>query len=71
MDLAKCVLKNNIFEHNLSLFKLLRGAAIGTMAPPYGIIFMGDLEEQNLQDYSFKPCILFKKIHNVQSGSAF
>ena len=45
MDLADCVLKNNIFEHNLSFFKQLRGTAIGTkMAPPYAIIFMGDLE---------------------------
>ena len=47
MDLADCVLKNNIFEHNLSFFKKLRGTAIGTkMAPPYAIIFMGDLEER-------------------------
>ena len=54
MDLAECVLKNNIFEHNLSFFKQIRGTAIGTkMAPPYTITFMGDLEERILKD-----CIL-------------
>ena len=46
-ELAECVLKNNIFEHNLSFYKQLRGTAIGTkMAPPYAIIFFGDLEER-------------------------
>ena len=35
MDLAECVLKNNIFEYNLSFFKQLRGTAIRTkMALP-------------------------------------
>ena len=54
MDLADCVLKNNIFEHNLSFFKQLRGTAIGTkMALPYAIIFMGDLE-----DGSYKTAVL-------------
>ena len=58
MDLAECVLKNNIFEHNLPFFKQIRGTATGTkMAPPYAIIFMGDLEEQILQDCSFKPLV--------------
>ena len=28
MVLAECVLKNNIFEHNLSSFKQLRGTAM-------------------------------------------
>ena len=47
IELAECVLKNNIFEHNLSFYKQLRGTAIGTkMAPPYAIIFLGDLEER-------------------------
>ena len=34
MDLAEWVLKNNIFEHNFSLFKHLRGTAIGTKIAP-------------------------------------
>ena len=39
MDLAECVLKNNIFEHNLSFFKQLRRTAIGTkLAPPCAMV---------------------------------
>ena len=49
MELAECVLKNNIFEHEKSVFKQLRGTAIGTkMAPRYAIIFMDYLEEDIL-----------------------
>ena len=56
IELAKCVLKNNIFEHNTSFYKQLRGTTIGTkMAPPYAIIFMGDLEEKILKDCHKKP----------------
>ena len=66
MDLAECVLKNNIFEHNLSFFKQLRGTAIGTkMAPPYAIIFMGDLEERILQNCSFKPLVWWRYIDDI------
>ena len=66
MDLSECVLKNNIFEHNLSFFKQLRGTAIGTkMAPPYAIIFMGDLEERILQNCSFKPLVWWRYIDDI------
>ena len=59
MDLAEIVLKNNIFEHNLSFFKQLRGTAIGTkMLPPYAIIFMEHLEERILQNCSFKTFVV-------------
>ena len=52
MDLAKWVLKNNIFEHNLSLFEQLWETTIGTkMAPLCAIIFMRDLEERILKDW--------------------
>ena len=51
IELAECVLKNNIFEHNLSFYKQLRGTAIGTkMAPSYAIIFISDLEERFFSD---------------------
>ena len=51
IELAECVLKNNIFEHNLSFYKQLRGTAIGTkMALPYAIIFLGNLEEKFFSD---------------------
>ena len=44
IELAECVLRNNIFEHNLSFSKQLRGTAIGTkMASSYATIFLGDL----------------------------
>ena len=46
IELAECVLKNNIFELDKFVFKQLRGIAIGTKtAPPYGIIFIDSLEE--------------------------
>ena len=51
IELAECVLKNNIFEHNLSFYKQLRRAAIDTkIAPLYAIIFLGDLEERFFSD---------------------
>ena len=66
MDLAECVLKNNIFEHNLPFFKLLRGTAIGTkMTPHYAIIFMGDLQERILQDCSFKPLVWWRYTDDI------
>ena len=44
IELAECVLRNNIFEHNLSFSKQLRGTTIGTkMASSYATIFLGDL----------------------------
>ena len=66
MDLAECVLKKNIFEHNLSFLKQIRGTPIGTkMAPPYAIIFMGDLEERILQSCSFKPLVWWRYIDDI------
>ena len=52
IELAECVLKNNIFGHNLLFYKQLRGTAIGTkMAQPYAIFFLGDLEERFFSEY--------------------
>ena len=50
IELAECLLKNNIFEYDKSVFKQLRGInrgnAIGTiMAPPHAIIVMDSLED--------------------------
>ena len=51
IELVECVLKNNTFEHNTSFYKQQRGTAIGTkMAPPYAVIFMGDMEEKLLKE---------------------
>ena len=55
-ELAELVFKNNVFEQCTSFYKQLRGTAIGTkIAPPYAIIFMGDLEEKRLKDCDKKP----------------
>ena len=49
IEIAECVLRNNIFEPNLSFYKQVRGTAIGSkMAPPYIMIFWGDPEEKVL-----------------------
>ena len=51
IELAECVLKNNIFEHDKSVFKQLRGTAIGTkISPLYAIIFVDSLEEDILSN---------------------
>ena len=66
IELAECVLKNNIFEYNTSFYKQLRGTTIGTkMAPPYAIIFMGDLEENFLKDGHKKPLAWWRYIDDI------
>ena len=35
------------------------------MAPPYAIIFMGDLEERILKDWSFKPLVWWRYIDDI------
>ena len=64
--LAEYVLKNNIFEHNLSFYKQLRRTAIGTkMAPPCAIIFVGDLEETFFSDYDISPLVWWRYIDDI------
>ena len=49
-ELAKIVLKSNIFEFDEKTFKQKSGTAIGTkFARPYAIIYMADLEEKLLE----------------------
>ena len=56
IELAECVLKNNIFEHNTPFYKQLRETAIRTkMAPPYATVFMGNLEENLFKNCDKKP----------------
>ena len=58
IELAERVLKNNIFEPDKSVFKQLRGTAIGTkMAPLYTIIFMDSLEEDILSYSILNPLV--------------
>ena len=56
--LAECVLKNNVFEHNMRYFKQLNGTAIGTkFTPPYAILFMGYLEDEILNSLVERPLV--------------
>ena len=65
-ELAECILKNNIFEHNTSSYKQLRGTAIGTkMAPSYAIIFMGDFLKEKLKDCDLKPLAWWRYIDDI------
>ena len=66
IELAKCVLKNNIFEYDKSVFKQFRGTAIGTkMTPPYAIIFMDSLEEEILSNSHLKPLVWWRYIDDI------
>ena len=66
IELAECVLKNNILEHDKSDFKQLRGIAIGAkMAPPYAIIFMDSLEEDILSNSLLKPLVWWSYIDDI------
>ena len=66
LELAKCVLENNVFEHNGSIFKQKQGTAIGTkMAPPYAILFMSYLEELLLDSFPLKPKVWWRYIDDI------
>ena len=64
--LAECVLKNNVFEHNMRYFKQLQGTAIGTkFAPPYAILFMDYLEDKVLNSFVKKPLVWWRYIDDT------
>ena len=66
LELAECVIKNNIFEHNSRFFKQKQGTAIGTkMAPPYAILFMANLEEKFLKNSFLKPYVWWRYIDDI------
>ena len=59
-------MKNNIFEHNLSFDKQLRGTAIGTnMVSPYAIIFLSDLQERFFSDSDISPLVWWRYIDDI------
>ena len=65
-ELSECVLKNIIFEHNLSFYQQLQGIAIDTkIALPYAIIFLGDLEERFFRDCDISPLVWWQYIDNI------
>ena len=65
-ELAKVVLKNNIFEFDEKTFKQKRGTAIGTeFVPPCAILFIADFEEKMLERYEKKPMIWWRYIDDI------
>ena len=65
-ELAKCVLENNVFEHNGRVFKQKQGTAIGTkMAPSYAVLFMDDLERKLLETSPLKPQVWWRYIDDI------
>ena len=66
IELAETKLKNNIFQFDEKTFKQVCGTAIGTkLAPPYAILFMGDLEEKILHASQKKPMIWWRYIDDI------
>ena len=66
IEFAECILKNNIFEHNLSFHKQLRGTAFDKkMAPQCAIIFLGDLEERFFSGCDISPLVWWRYIDNI------
>ena len=64
--LAECVLKNNVFEHNMRYFKQRQGTATGTkFALPYVILFMGYLEDEILNSFAEKPPVWWRYIDDI------
>ena len=66
IELAECILKNDIFEHNLSFYKQLRGSAISTKVTPlYDIIFLVDLEERFFSNCKISPLVWWRYIDYI------
>ena len=66
LELAECVLKNNVFEHDGTYFRQNQGTAIGTkMAPSYAILFMSHLENLILESSMYKPLVWWRYIDDI------
>ncbi|MEO0684792.1 MAG: hypothetical protein AAFY76_07015, partial [Cyanobacteria bacterium J06649_11] len=66
LELAQCVLENNVFEHNKKVFKQKQGTAIRTkMAPNHAILFMAALEEKLLSSFSLQPMVWWRYIDDI------
>ena len=65
-ELAKVVLKNNVFESDEKTFKQKRGSAIGTkFAPPSSLLFMADFQKKMLESFEKKPMIWWRYIDDI------
>ena len=66
VHLANIVLKNNYFEHGHEKYKQKKGTAIGTkFAPNYSIIYLGDFEDQALENYDLKTWVWWRFIDDI------
>ena len=66
VELAQCVLENNVFEHDGNIYRQKQGTAIGTkMAPNYAILFMAALEEKFLDSSPLKPKLWLRYIDDI------
>ena len=64
--MAQFVLKNNFFEFNNYFFQQISGTAIGSkFAPPYGCIFMDQIETKFLRTQSHQPMAWFRYIDDI------
>ena len=65
-DLMCMILTMNNFEFDSSHLIQLHGTAMGTrMAPAYANLFMGDLEEKLLAQFSLKPYLWWRYIDDI------
>ena len=65
-QLARLVLKSNIFEFDDKLFLQLLGTAIGTkMAPNFSNVFMDRLERNFFASSSYKPIVWWRFIDDI------
>ena len=65
-DLLKIVLAKNYFQFADGMYHQIQGTAMGTkMAPAYANLFMAQLEEKLLENYSTKPILWKRYIDDV------
>lgn len=66
VDLLKIVLGHNYFQFADTMYHQVQGTAMGTkMAPSYANIFMAELEEYLLDNYSTKPLLWKRYIDDI------
>ena len=66
VDLLKIVLEHNYFQFADTMYHQVQGTAMGTkMAPSYANIFMAELEEYLLDNYSTKPLLWKRYIDDI------
>ena len=62
VDMAKFILKKNVFEFYSKVKQQISGTAIGTKAPPYACFFMDKVEIDFLKTQTVKPLVWLRDI---------